>query len=146
MQGGSRAFRWGRRIRSFQGKVRAQIPCQEITFQFDICDRLVLRLDLDEGLLNDIPHSASIEFSCSHQEKLIFLGEFNGGHSFVWATRHACSQRTTGFRNLISVMQDEADEPVPEGEGEKEGDDDLLPNQSRHTMRRWMAIILVVVA
>jgi hypothetical protein len=29
-------------------------------------------------------------------------------------------------------MQDEADEPVPEGEGEKEGDDDLLPNQSRH--------------
>ena len=43
-------------------------------------------------------------------------------------------------------MQDEADEPVPEEEDKKEGDDDLLPNQSRHTMRRWMAIILVVVA
>jgi hypothetical protein len=43
-------------------------------------------------------------------------------------------------------MQDEADEPVPEGEGEKEGDDDLLPNQNRNTMRRWIAIILVVLA
>ena len=103
-------------------------------------------MNLDGGVLNDIPHSVAIEFSCSHQDKLMFVGEFNGEHSFVWATRHACPQRTTGFRNLVSVMQDEADEPVPEGEGEKEGDDDLLPNQSRHTMRRWMAIILVVVA
>ena len=96
--------------------------------------------------MNDIPHSVAIEFSCSHQDKLMFVGEFNREHSFVWATQHACPQRTTGFRNLISVMQDEADEPVPEEEDKKEGDDDLLPNQSRHTMRRWMAIILVVVA
>jgi hypothetical protein len=47
---------------------------------------------------------------------------------------------------LISFLQDEAEEPAPGDEGEKEGDDDLLPNQNRNTMRRWIAIILVVVA
>lgn len=99
--------------------------------------------------MNDRPQSVVIEFLCSHQDKLVFVGENTGEHSFVWATPHACHQRlpqhTTSSRKLISVMQDEAEEPVPEDEGKKEGDDDLLPNQSRKTMRKWIAIILVIV-
>ena len=98
--------------------------------------------------MNDRPQAVLIEFLCSHQDKLVFLGENTGEHSFIWATPHACHQRlsqhTTDSRKLISVMQDEAEEPVPEDEDKKEGDDDLLPNQSRKTMRRWIAIILVI--
>lgn len=124
--------------------------CAQIMLEDNVFKSIItaLRLHLDGGVLNDngILQSVMIEFSCSHQDKLMFIGEFNGQHSFVWATRHACPRRTTGSRKLISVMQDEADEPVPEDEGKNEGDDDLLPNQSRHTMRKWVAIILVVVA
>ena len=73
-----------------QGKVRAQISYQKIMFRIDNCDRPVFRSILDGGLSNDVPHSVAIEFSCSHQDKLMFVGEFNGEHSFVWATWHAC--------------------------------------------------------
>ncbi|KIM43535.1 hypothetical protein M413DRAFT_383142 [Hebeloma cylindrosporum] len=105
-----------------------------------------LRLHLDGGVLNGIPQNVVIKFSCSDNNKLVFIGEIAGEHKFVWDTPHACLSRdATGSRKLVSVMQDDAEGPVPEDEGKEEGDDELLPNNSRNTMRKWIAIILVVI-
>jgi len=107
---------------------------------------LSLRLDLDGGRWNGTSQSVRIEFSCSLDDKLVFASEVAGEHLFVWATRHACHQlqpQNTGFRKMISVMEDGAEKPVPEEGGEK-CDDDFLPGHRMRKTRRWIAIILVV--
>jgi hypothetical protein len=102
-----------------------------------------LRLELEGGQWDGTPQSVAIAFSCSLGDKLDFVGEVAGEHLFVWATRHVCPQKS-GFQKLISVMEDGSEEPVPEEEGKKEGDDDLLPDHSMRRTRRWIAIIFVV--